>query len=32
MTPVAWIRNGEYLFKRPEPRYEIKLDLFRKTK
>ncbi|MCC6678937.1 MAG: cytosine deaminase [Phycisphaerales bacterium] len=29
---LASIRNGEYLFKRPEPTYDIKLDLFRKTK
>jgi cytosine deaminase len=29
---LASIRNGEYLFKRPEPRYEVELDLFRKTK
>lgn len=29
---LASIRNGEYLFKRPEPTYEIELDLFRKTK
>jgi cytosine deaminase len=26
------IRNGEYLFKRPNPSYEIELDLFRKTR
>lgn len=29
---LASIRNGEYLFKRPDPSYEIELDLFRKTK
>ena len=29
---LASIRNGEYLFKRPDPSYEIALDLFRKTK
>ena len=29
---LASIRNGEYLFKRPEPNYEIALDLFRKTR
>lgn len=29
---LASIRNGEYLFKRPEPSYEIELDLFRKTR
>jgi len=29
---LAWIRNGEYLFKRPGPSYEIALDLFGKTK
>jgi hypothetical protein len=28
---LASIRNGEYLFKRPEPNYEIALNLFRKT-
>ncbi len=28
---LSSIRNGEYLFKRPEPSYEIELDLFRKT-
>lgn len=28
---LASIRNGEYLFKRPEPSYEVELDLFRKT-
>ena len=29
---LASIRNGEYLFKRPDPSYEISLDLFRKTR
>lgn len=29
---LASIRNGEYLFKKPEPSYDIELDLFRKTK
>jgi cytosine deaminase len=29
---LASIRNGAYLFKRPEPSYEIELDLFRTTK
>lgn len=29
---LASIRNGEYLFKRPEPSYDIELDLFRKTR
>ena len=29
---LASIRNGEYLFKIPEPSYEIELDLFRETK
>lgn len=29
---LASIRNGEYLFKCPDPSYEIELDLFRKTK
>ena len=29
---LASIRNGEYLFKRPEPTYEVELDLFRKTR
>lgn len=28
---LASIRNSEYLFKKPEPSYEIELDLFRKT-
>ena len=29
---LASIRHGEYLFKRPEPSYEIALDLFGKTR
>lgn len=29
---LASIRNGNYLFKKPEPSYEIELDLFRPTK
>ena len=29
---LASIRNGEYLFKKPEPSFEVELDLFRKTK
>lgn len=29
---LASIRNGEYLFKKPEPTFDIALDLFRKTK
>lgn len=29
---LASIRHGEYLFKKPEPSYEIELDLFRKTR
>ncbi len=29
---LASIRNGEYLFKRPEPSFDIDLDLFRKTR
>ncbi|MEO7006258.1 MAG: cytosine deaminase [Terrimesophilobacter sp.] len=29
---LASIRHGEYLFKRPEPSYEVEVDLFRKTK
>ena len=29
---LASIRNGEYLFKKPEPSYEVELDVFRKTK
>lgn len=29
---LASIRHGEYLFKRPEPSYEVELDLFRKTR
>ncbi|HET9066210.1 MAG TPA: cytosine deaminase [Gemmatimonadales bacterium] len=28
---LASIRHGEYLFKRPDPSYDIALDLFRKT-
>jgi cytosine deaminase len=28
---LASIRNGEYLFKRPDPSYEIELDIFRNT-
>ncbi|MBB6018699.1 amidohydrolase family protein [Deinococcus radiopugnans] len=28
---LASIRHGEYLFKRPDPGYEIGIDLFRKT-
>ena len=28
---LASIRNGQYLFKRPEPSYEVELDLFTKT-
>ncbi len=28
---LASIGHGEYLFKRPDPRYEIELDLFRNT-
>ncbi|WP_201586541.1 amidohydrolase family protein [Psychrobacter jeotgali] len=28
---LASIRNGEYLFKKPEPSYEIELDVFRET-
>lgn len=27
---LASIRNGEYLFKRPEPSYEVEIDLFRR--
>ncbi|SEJ30807.1 cytosine deaminase [Nitrosomonas eutropha] len=27
---LASIRNGEYLFKRPEPRYEVEFDAFEK--
>ena len=29
---LSSIRHGEYLFKKPEPSYEIELDLHRKTK
>ncbi|WP_367111465.1 amidohydrolase family protein [uncultured Psychrobacter sp.] len=29
---LASIRNGKYLFKKPEPSYEIELDVFRDTK
>jgi|GEM_PF-1963322 len=29
---LASIRNGEYLFKKPEPSYDVELDLFRKTR
>jgi len=29
---LASIRHGEYLFKRPEPSYDIALDLFRNTR
>jgi len=29
---LSSIRHGEYLFKRPDPSYEITLDVFRKTK
>jgi hypothetical protein len=29
---LASVRNGEYLFKRPEPSYEVEPDLFRKTR
>ena len=28
---LASIRNGHYLFKRPDPGYDVELDLFRKT-
>lgn len=28
---LASVRNGKYLFKKPEPSYEIELDVFRKT-
>ncbi len=28
---LASIRNGKYLFKKPEPSYDIELDLFRST-
>lgn len=29
---LASIRNGSYLFKKPEPSYEVELDLFRQTR
>lgn len=29
---LASIRHGEYLFKKPQPSYEVDLDLFRKTR
>ncbi|MES1963869.1 amidohydrolase family protein [Psychrobacter sp. AH5] len=29
---LASVRNGKYLFKKPEPSYEIELDVFRATK
>ena len=29
---LASIRSGEYLFKRPEPSFDVELDLFRKTR
>lgn len=29
---LASVRNGKYLFKKPEPSYEIELDMFRATK
>lgn len=29
---LASIRNGTYLFKRPDPRYDVDLDVFRKTR
>ena len=29
---LASVRHGEYLFKRPDPSYEIGLDLFRTTR
>ena len=29
---LASIRNGEYLFKKPDPSYEVELDLFRSTR
>jgi cytosine deaminase len=29
---LASIRHSEYLFKRPEPGYEVELDIFRKTR
>jgi cytosine deaminase len=28
---LASVRNGEYLFRRPEPSYEVELDLSRRT-
>lgn len=29
---LASIRHGEYLFKRPDPSYEVEPDLFRRTR
>lgn len=29
---LASIRNGEYLFKRPEPGFDVELDLYRQTR
>jgi cytosine deaminase len=29
---LASVRNGEYLFKKPEPSFEVELDLFRSTR
>lgn len=29
---LASVRNGKYLFKKPEPSYEVELDVFRSTK
>ena len=29
---LSYIRNGESLFKRPEPSFDVELDLFRKTR
>jgi cytosine deaminase len=29
---LASIRNGKYLFKKPDPSYDIELDLFKKTR
>lgn len=29
---LASVRNGEYLFKKPEPSYDIELDIFRQTR
>ena len=29
---LASIRNGAYLFKKPDPSYEVELDLFRSTR